>query len=167
MNTWLNCARALSDDVIPVYVDYNESAQRFGDGLIDAIYFTTQFPNASILEIESKRKIRLVEIGSEKIKELIDKYSFYVPATIPTGIYKCLTEPYQTVALPALWICEAKLSNDLVYKMTKTLWEHRDDLEKVYYQQFKNVTLKTAINGMGIPLHPGAELYYKEVGLIK
>ncbi|MBA7540426.1 hypothetical protein ES705_32723 [subsurface metagenome] len=50
--------------------------------------------------------------------------------------------------------------------MTKALWEHRDVLEKVH-SQGKNITLETALDGIGIPLHPGAELYYKEVGLIK
>jgi len=47
--------------------------------------------------------------------------------------------------------------------MTKALWEHRDVLEKVH-SQGKNITLETALDGIGIPLHPGAELYYKEVG---
>src|SRR5665648_311837 len=154
------------NDFIPEYIDYNEMAQRFVDGQIDACFFTTGYPSSSIIDMESKRDIRFLPLENKVIKELVEKYPYYSATTIPTGIYKSVTEPVPTLATPALWICDAKLSNDLVYKMTKALWEHRDVLEKVHYQG-RNITLKTALDGIGIPLHPGAELYYKEVGLIK
>jgi TRAP transporter TAXI family solute receptor len=154
------------DDIIPEYIDYNEMAQRFIDGQIDACFFTTGYPSSSIMNMESKRELQFIPLDTEKIKGLVEKYPYYGAVTIPTGIYKSNTEPVQTVATPALWICDAKLSPTLVYKMTKALWEHRDVLEKVHFQG-KNITLETALDGMGIPLHPGAELYYKEIGLIK
>jgi len=81
-------------------------------------------------------------------------------------LYKGVDEDVPALATPALWICDSKLEPTLVYKMTKALWENREILEKVH-SQGKNITLETAIAGIGIPLHPGAELYYKEVGLIK
>jgi len=154
------------DDIIPEYIDYNEMAQRFIDGQIDACFFTTGYPSSSIIDMESKRDIEFISLDSEKVKGLVEKYPYYGAVTIPSGIYKSITEPVLTVATPALWICDAKLSPTLVYKMTKALWEHRDILEAVHYQG-RNITLDTALDGMGIPLHPGAELYYKEVGLIK
>ena len=154
------------DDFIPQWTDYNEAIQRFADGQVDAVFFLTGYPSSSVLDIESKREIELISFGSEKIKEIVDKYSYFQGGTIPAGIYKSITEPISTINIPSLWICDAKLSNDLVYKITKALWEHRDILEKVTYQG-RNIRLETALDGMGIPLHPGAELYYKEVGLIK
>jgi len=154
------------DDFIPEYIDYNEMAQRFVDGQIDACFFTTGYPSSSIIDMESKKSIRFLPLDSKVIKELVEKYPYYSATTIPTGIYKSVDEPVPTVATPALWICDAKLSPALVYKMTKALWEHRDILEKVHYQG-RNITLETALDGMAVPLHPGAELYYKEVGLIK
>jgi len=154
------------DDIIPEYIDYNEMAQRFIDGQIDACFFTTGYPSSSIMNMESKRELQFIPLDAEKIKGLVEEYPYYGAVTIPSGIYKSLTEPVPTVATPALWICDEKLSPTLVYKMTKALWEHRDVLEKVHFQG-RNITLDTALDGMGIPLHPGAELYYKEVGLIK
>lgn len=154
------------DDFTPEYIDYNEMAQRFIDGQIDACFFTTGYPSSSIINMESKRDIEFIPLDSEVIKGLVEKYPYYGAVDIPVGIYKSNTEPVPTVATPALWICDAKLSPTLVYKMTKALWEHRDVLEKVHFQG-QNITLDTALDGMGIPLHPGAELYYKEVGLIK
>ncbi|MEA1940035.1 MAG: TAXI family TRAP transporter solute-binding subunit, partial [Candidatus Caldatribacteriota bacterium] len=113
-----------------------------------------------------KRDIVLVPISDAKADELCAAIPYYGATSIPAGIYQGVDEPVLALATPALWICDAKLSPTLVYKMTKALWEHRDVLEKVH-SQGKNITLETAIDGIGVPLHPGAELYYKEVGLVK
>jgi len=154
------------DDVKVDFIDFNEVAQRLIDGQIDAGFTTAGFPTSSIINISTKRDIVLIPISAEKIKELVEEIPYYGATVIPGGLYKGVDEDVPALATPALWICDAKLSPTLVYKMTKALWEHRDVLEKVH-SQGKNVTIETAIDGMGIPLHPGAEKYYKEVGLIK
>jgi TRAP transporter TAXI family solute receptor len=154
------------DDFIPQYLDSSEMADRFIDGQVDACFISAGYPSSYVLSTESKRDIRFIPLKSEKIKEIVEKYPYYKEITIPTGVYKSLSEPLFTVAVSALWVCESKLSTTSVYKMTKALWEHRDVLEQAHFQG-KNVTLETALDGMSIPLHPGAELYYKEVGLIK
>jgi len=154
------------DDVKVDYIDFNEVAQRLIDGQIDAGFTTAGFPTSSIINIATKRDIVLIPISAEKIKELTDAIPYYGATIIPGGLYKGVAEDVPALATPALWICDAKLSPTLVYKMTKALWENREILEKVH-SQGKNVTLETAIDGIGIPLHPGAELYYKEVGLVK
>jgi len=154
------------DDVKVDYIDFNEVAQRLIDGQIDAGFTTAGFPTSSIINIATKRDIVLIPISAEKIKELTDAIPYYGATVIPGGLYKGVAEDVPALATPALWICDANLPPTLVYKMTKALWENREILEKVH-SQGKNVTLETAIDGIGIPLHPGAELYYKEVGLVK
>ena len=153
-------------DVQADFLSFNEVAQRLIDGQIDAGFTTAGFPTSSIINIATKRDIVLIPMSAEKIKELTDAIPYYGATVIPGGLYKGVDEDVPALATPALWICDAKLSPTLVYKMTKALWEHRDVLEKVH-SQGKNITLETALDGIGIPLHPGAELYYKEVGLIK
>ncbi len=154
------------DDLKVDYIDFNEVAQRLIDGQIDAGFTTAGFPTSSIINIATKRDIVLVPISAEKIKELTDAIPYYGATVIPGGLYQGVDEDVPALATPALWICDAKLEPTLVYKMTKALWENREILEKVH-SQGKNITLETALDGIGIPLHPGAELYYKEVGLIK
>ena len=154
------------DDVKVDYIDFNEVAQRLIDGQIDAGFTTAGFPTSSIINIATKRDIVLIPISAEKIKELVEAIPYYGATVIPGGLYKGVDEDVPALATPALWICDAKLSPTVVYKMTKALWENRDVLEKVH-SQGKNITLETALDGIGIPLHPGAELYYKEVGLVK
>ena len=162
----LNAHGITFDDIKADFIDFNEVAQRLVDGQIDAGFTTAGYPTSSIIDIATKRDMVLVPISEEKIKELVAAIPYYGATTIPAGIYKGVDEPVPALATPALWICDAKLSPTLVYKMTKALWEQRDVLEKVH-SQGKNITLETALDGIGIPLHPGAELYYKEVGLIK
>jgi len=154
------------DDLKVDFINFNEVAQRLIDGQIDAGFTTAGFPTSSVINVATKRDIVLIPISAEKIKELTDAIPYYGATVIPGGLYKGVDEPVAALATPALWICDAKLSPTLVYKMTKALWENTDVLAKVH-SQGKNVTLETAIDGIGIPLHPGAELYYKEVGLIK
>ncbi len=162
----LNAHGLTFDDIKADYLSFNEVAQRLIDGQIDAGFTTAGFPTSSIINIATKRDIVLIPMSAEKIKELVEAIPYYGATVIPGGLYKGVDEDVPALATPALWICDAKLSPTLVYKMTKALWEHRDVLEKVH-SQGKNITLETALDGIGIPLHPGAELYYKEVGLIK
>jgi len=162
----LNAHGITFDDIQADFLSFNEVAQRLIDGQIDAGFTTAGFPTSSIINIATKRDIVLIPMSAEKIKELCDAIPYYGATVIPGGLYKGVDEDVPALATPALWICDAKLSPTLVYKMTKALWEHRDVLEKVH-SQGKNITLETAIDGIGIPLHPGAELYYKEVGLVK
>ncbi len=154
------------DDMKVEYIDFHEVAQRLVDGQIDAGFTTAGYPTSSVIDVATKRDIVLVPISENKAKELAASFPYYGIVNIPSGMYKGVDEAVLSLATPALWICDAKLSPTLVYKMTKALWEHRDILEKVHAKG-KDITLDTALDGIGIPLHPGAELYYKEVGLIK
>jgi len=162
----LNAHGITFDDIKADFLSFNEVAQRLIDGQIDAGFTTAGFPTSSIINIATKRDIVLIPMSAEKIKELVEAIPYYGATVIPGGLYKGVDEDVPALATPALWVCDAKLSPTLVYKMTKALWEHRDVLEKVH-SQGKNITLETALDGIGIPLHPGAELYYKEVGLVK
>lgn len=154
------------DDIEPQWVDYNEGNQRLCDGQVDVLFFITGFPAAVILDLESKRPIELIPFEREKIDEIVSEFPYFKGGLLPAGGYKGIDEPILVLKCPSLWICDAELTDDLVYKLTKGLWEHRDLLEE-YTTQGKNIRLENALLGMGIPLHPGAEKYYKEMGLME
>ncbi|MGA6925709.1 MAG: TAXI family TRAP transporter solute-binding subunit, partial [Desulfosarcina sp.] len=118
------------------------------------------------------------------IKKIVDAYPFYAKVTIPADTYANQTEPVETVAVMAQWVCDADVDEELIYTLTKALWEpghhvlrQKDgqpepappgaEIMAQAHAKGKDVTLKTALNGMAIPLHPGAERYYREKGLIK
>jgi hypothetical protein len=161
----LNAHGLSFDDMNIDYIDFNEVADRLIDGQIDAGFTTAGYPTSSVINIATVRDIVLVPVDLDVAEKLVKEIPYYGLTQIPAGMYKGVEEPVPALATPALWICDSELDPTLVYKMTKALWENVDVLAQVHAQG-KNITPETALAGMGIPLHPGAELYYKEIGLI-
>jgi len=90
----------------------------------------------------------------------------YLPATIPANTYRGQTTDVQSAAVQNFLVTQEGVSNDTVYGMTKALWTNLDQLVAAH-SAAKAIDIKHALNGMPVPLHPGAEKYYKEVGVLK
>jgi len=132
------------------------------------VTFTTAgWPTAAIQELAISAKIMLVPIDEPKIKDLTKKYPFYSRIIIPKGTYKDQEKDVATITTMAQWVVGAEVPDEVVYKLTKALWESGAAKMANAHAQGKNVQIKTALAGMAVPLHPGAEKYYKEVGVIK
>lgn len=109
----------------------------------------------------------LVNMDDELIKEVQEQYPWYAKFVIPAGTYDNQTDPIQTTAVKMLLLTDASMPEDVVYDLTKTFWENLDVLGKAH-AVVKTVTRDMAVTDLsGIPLHPGAEKYYREVGLVK
>jgi TRAP transporter TAXI family solute receptor len=125
------------------------------------------------------KDVNLVSLSDDAIKNLCNQYKFYVPSTIPPKTYKGQDQEVKSIAMMALWVTNDAMSEKLVYEMTKALWEkgnmaNRKDqsigaeiLAKVVPETGKFIKLKNALQGITTPLHPGAERYYKEQGMLK
>ena len=108
----------------------------------------------------------MISIDKEVYEKYSKDYPFLGSNVIPAGLYTGVDEDVFTVASPALLSVRKDISEEVVYEVTKAIFEHLDILAETHTQG-KNIKLETALNGMSIPLHPGAEKYYKEVGLLK
>ena len=108
--------------------------------------------------------IKLLEIDDEHAGKLIADYPFYTKYDIPGGSYKGVDSDVQTVAVVATYIVSDDLDEDLVYKMTKALFEHADDIA-AGHAKGAELDPKYSVSGISIPIHPGAEKYYKEIGV--
>ncbi len=102
----------------------------------------------------------------EKMQKLIDEYPYYYEYTIPAGAYPNQDYDVPTVATGTLLIVNESVSEELVYQATKAMFENVQALAQT--QEIANeIKTETALNVSGLTLHPGAERYYKEIGLIK
>jgi uncharacterized protein len=161
------------DDIKPLYVNFSVAAQRLQDDQGDVLFTTAGYPTSSIIELMTGKECNFVNLDPEAVKKLCAKFPFYVPITIPANTYKAQPEPVNTIAMMALWVTSSNLDNDTAYKITKALWGKGDkgesgaDALARIHDQGKNIKQETALKGVTIPLHPGAEKFYKEVGLIK
>ena len=105
--------------------------------------------------------------GFDSAKKLTDKHGFFSQSSIPEGTYEGVKST-STVAVGAQWFTSAKEDDDLIYNITKALWNTESrKLMDVGHSKGKTITTDTALAGVGVPLHPGAERFYKEAGLIK
>lgn len=155
-----------ANDVKADYLGFAEGAARMKDNQADAVFIVAGYPTAAIVDLATSAEIALVPIEDDMVKKITAESKFFAPATVPASTYRGQTQDVRTVAVMATWIADERVPADLVYQMTKALWEKRDVLEKVHAKG-KEIRLETALAGMSIPLHSGAERYYREVGLLK
>ena len=148
------------------YLGYSEAAEALKDGRVDGILIAGGLPTSSVLDAASSLKIRILSIEPEMIAKLKETMPWYYEITIPKGTYIGQTEDVKTVAVANLLICRDDLSNELVYNMTKALHDNQKDLVAAH-SAAKDMKLQDALKGMTVPMHPGAEKYYKEKGIMK
>ena len=154
-------------DIKPEYLKPGPAGDRLKDNALDVFFFVGGYPTGAISELATSSGISLVPIAGPQVEKLLAEYKFFAKDTVPAGVYKDVAET-QTISVNAQWVTTAKQPEDLVYKITKALWsdETRRQLD-AGHAKGKLITAKTATTGLGIPLHPGAEKFYKEAGLLK
>jgi TRAP transporter TAXI family solute receptor len=148
------------------FLSFAESADRFKDNQIDGFIFTAGIPNSAIQDISTQHKINFISLPDDMITELTKKYPFLTPIEIPANTYKGQDKAIKTVAVQATLIVNPNVKEDVVYNITKTLFENNGELAKAHAKG-KEIKLENAANGITVPLHPGAVKYYKEKGLLK
>jgi len=153
------------DDINASHLSFKESGQALQDKQIDGFFCTAGIPNTAIQEVALQRPIKILSIDEDKAKQLIEKYPFYVQVTIPKDIYNT-EEDAKSLAVMATLICNKDLSEDLVYNLTKTLFENQAELAAAHAKGAE-LSLEKAVEGVSVPFHPGAEKYYKEKGVLK
>lgn len=143
------------------------ASEALRNGKIDAFFVVAGYPTGSLVELASAAKIKLVPIDGAGAKALTDKYGFFASSDIPADTYEGVGAT-TTVAVGAQWFTSAKEDEELIYNITKALWNDESrKLLDVGHAKGKTITPATALNGIGVPLHAGAERFYKEAGLIK
>jgi uncharacterized protein len=148
------------------HVSYNDTVALMKDGHCDGWLLCTTIPASTIMDLASTRKIRLLALPEEKIQEMQKLNAGYVRRTVPKGTYQGVDYDVPGVGWWTHLVISAKLPDDLVYKMTKTLIGDLPRLSTIV-KDMKGVTAKDLAADVGIPFHPGALKYFKEIGAIQ
>jgi len=143
-----------------------ESADFLKDGRIDAAFYTTGVGASAIVDPAMMIETTIVPIEGPQADALIKKYPFYSKDKVPGGVYKGIDKDVPTVAVLAILVAKAELEEDIVYRITKAMFENIGRLESAHAKG-KEVKLEKAMVGIPIPFHPGAEKFYKEKGIKK
>ena len=144
-----------------------EQAQAMCDNKIDAFVYQVGHPNGSIQEAFSSCESGFVNVTGEAIDGLIEENDFYATATIPASAYEGIEEDTETFGVRATFVTSADVPEDMVYETVKAVFENFDRFKDLH-PAFANLTKEEMVSaGLSAPLHPGAEKYYKEAGLIE
>jgi TRAP transporter TAXI family solute receptor len=147
------------------HVGYSDGVSLMKDGHAQAFFLISTIPASSIIDLAADRKIRLLSLPEDKIKALQKINSGFLKRVIPKGTYPGVDYEVQGVGAFTHLIISAKLPDDLVYKITKLLAENLPRFADVV-KDMKGVTPKDLAFDLGIPYHPGALKYYKEIGVL-
>ncbi len=148
------------------YLNYGEAIDQMKNGLIDAAFVTSGIPNATVMELGVTNKIVIVPIEGEGADRLIEKYPFFVREVIPKETYNTDADA-NTVTVRNIMIVREELPEEVVYDLTKGIYENIADIKASHNTADKHISLENSQIGVSIPFHPGAEKYFREVGIIK
>jgi len=154
------------DDVSEDYSSFSQSAEKLKDGNLDASLITAGSPTASIVELANGHDISIIPLAGAPIEKLRESQPYYASVVLPAGTYKGVDQDVETIAVRAIWATHADLPDDVAYAVTKALYENTETLGKVHVKG-KEISVQTALESVSIPLHPGAERYFREKGIIE
>lgn len=157
----LGAAGITYDDLGKVeYLPFAESVELIKNRQLDATLQSAGLGVASIRDLASSLDIVVVEIPAEIIEKIGAPYQ---PATIPAGTYQGQDQDVATAAIQNYLVTREDLSEDTVYAMTKAVFDNTDTLIAAHAAA-KAISIEKAAKDLPVPLHPGAERYFKEKG---
>jgi len=147
------------------YLGHADSIVAFADKRIDAAVTMGALGISSVTEPTTVGTVKIISIPKEVIEAMCKATPYFSPATIKAGTYKGQDKDVATFSSPNIIAVHEKMPDELVYNMTKQLFAHKSDLEAV--AAVMKAMQAESVGQIRIPLHPGAEKYYKELGLLK
>ncbi|GAB3191560.1 TAXI family TRAP transporter solute-binding subunit [Hydrogenophaga aquatica] len=146
------------------YLGFGDSVELMKNRQLDATLQSAGLGVASIRDLATAVKIVVVPVPADVVAKIGD--DAYQTATIPANTYSGQSADVPTVAIPNFLVTHSGVSDDVVYRMTKAMYDNIDSLY-ASHNAVRVMKRENAVKGMPVPLHPGAQRYYKEVGLIK
>jgi TRAP transporter TAXI family solute receptor len=155
-------------DLRAEYIKPNQAGDKLKDGALDAFFFTGGAPAGAIAELASSGTgIELLAIDGAQAEALRRTSGFFATDTIPAETYKGVPA-VRTLAVGAQWVTSDKADANLVYEIVKALYSDAGQKAMAAgHAKGRYITRDNAVQGAGIPFHPGAERFYREVGVLK
>lgn len=151
------------DDINKQSLGFTDSADKFKDGQLDAFFVTAGAPTTCITDLATSNDFVLLSIGETEMQYLKDNYGYYTDYTLTAGTYDKQTEDAVTVAVKATLIAADTLDEETVYNVTKGIFENIDAIKSTHAKGAE-LSADSAVQGVSVPFHPGAEKYFKEIG---
>ncbi len=153
------------EDFTPIYLPFREALQSLGDRRLDAAVMYQSPPAPSLIEFGVNHQFRLLPVAQHYRERLEGKYPYFVSTAIPKEAYS-LSSDVPTVATGNVILVREGVPEEVVYQITRAILEHVDEFRSAH-PSVQTFQPEMAVLGPIVPYHPGAERYFKEVGLLK
>ena len=167
INAWqvLSAAGLTKDDINAVNGSFQDGVDQLKDGKIDAAFTVAGAPTTAIVDYATTNTLNLVSLSDDELKAIQAEYPFLIRDDLKAGTYTGQDSDVTCVAIQATLVASEELSEDVVYEFVKAMFDNQADLE-AGHAKFAFLDPTSASAGATVPLHPGAEKYYKEVGVL-
>jgi len=153
------------DDFDPVNATQSGAVDLLADGAAAAVFVGGAIPNPAITQASAAQDIHFIPFDETAKQELIDEYLFFRPATIPTDTYRGQTEPFEGLDVGSMHlITSATVDEELVYNVTKTLYENASSVVE-RHGAGRAIVAANVVRDSGTEFHPGAIRFYQETGI--
>ena len=147
---------------------YSDAANAFGNNQLDAFWLFTAFPSGAVIQAAQTNDIDLIDLGKDAEESgFYDEYPYFGKLAVPSGTYKGVDKETPSFQDSALWVANAGVSDDIVYDLLSKIYTD-EGLAYMLEQKktFKEMAIETGANGIVTPMHPGAEKFWKEKGIL-
>jgi TRAP transporter TAXI family solute receptor len=152
------------EDIKAEFMSNPEMVTALKDGTLDAFIITHPLKSAALLDLTTSFKVKMIPVADDGFYE---KYPFFTKRDVPAGVYRNVENPVPTPTSRIVMYTSTKagLTADQVYALLKGIWDNSAEWVNIHPAVKKYTSLKDAIKGLSVPLHPGAVKYYQEQGL--
>jgi uncharacterized protein len=152
-------------DFTPEYLSFGEAAEALQDGTIAAAFLGVSYPAPALVNLAMTNPIRLVPFSDNEVATIVKTMPIFSKSVIPAKTYKGVDKDTQTICVQQVMICRADLPEDVAYRIVKTVFEHKKELDQIH-SSFRETILENAVYTL-VPVHPGAIKYFKEMNVLK
>ncbi|MBN2286638.1 MAG: TAXI family TRAP transporter solute-binding subunit [Tissierellales bacterium] len=153
-------------DIDAKFLSFSEASSGLKDKQVDAAFLTAGIPTAAIQDLSAQNDVFVVPVDGDVAAKLTEEYDFFTEFTVPANTYKGQTEDVQTLTVKSMLCVSADLDEALVYELTKQIYANHDRVVAAH-NVGKYITQETGNDGMSVPLHPGSEKFFKEIGVLQ
>ncbi|WP_164985301.1 TAXI family TRAP transporter solute-binding subunit [Ammoniphilus sp. CFH 90114] len=154
------------DDVNEDFLSFAEGIEGIKNGTMDAAFLSSGYPNSGIMELATTKDIVIIPVPADITAKMKEASPAFTTGKIPAGTYKGIDQEIETTIVKNLLITHSDMSDEEVYQLTKDFYENMDTLKSTH-SSANEILLEGATDGMPLPLHPGAEKFFKEKGVMK
>lgn len=152
-------------DITPEYLGYDDTISAMRDGRLDGGSLPAGVPVSSIMDMAASGvKASVLDVTDEQLDNINSIFNTWFRFVVPAGTYTGIDKEINTIAQPNFLATTAEMDADLVYKLTKAIYENLDKVHQIH-NSATEIQLESALNGLPTPLHIGAYKYFVEAGL--